>query len=140
MKLSKPAVEMPESLQHYWTMWNEPDVGLLRHHLDKAVTDDIVWADPMHFHIGKDALVHNASELKTSKPEYYFVIASELDVVHNRYRYQWHMKRKQRVLMRGLDIATLNDDGLIERVDGFFGPLSAIDEQRSGIPQALRGA
>lgn len=123
---------------HYWTMWNEHDVDKVRGHLDKAVSTDVVWADPLHHHVGRDALEENVRTLRTAKPEYYFVIASELDEHHNRYRYQWHMKRKHRVLMRGLDIATLSDDGLIERVDGFFGPLSEPSADASGIPAVLR--
>jgi len=129
---------MPDALRHYWTMWNEPDLGRLRSHLEQSVTADIVWADPLHFHTGIDALEANARELKSNKPEYYFVIASELDEHHGRFRYQWHMKRKHRVLMRGLDIATLNADGLIERVDGFFGSLADVAGSDSGVPAELR--
>lgn len=132
-------VDMPVALQHYWRMWNEDDLGLLRAHLEQAVTADVVWADPLHFHVGIDALEANARELKSAKPEYYFVIASELDAHHDRYRYQWHMKRKHRVLMRGLDIVTMNAVGLIERVDGFFGALKPpADDASSGVPRDLR--
>ena len=136
--MAKPFPSMPAALWHYWKMWNEPDPEQIRGHLDLAVSEDVLWADPLHSHIGRDALEANARELRTTKPEYLFVIASELDVHHDRYRYEWHMKRKHRVLMRGLDIATVNDHGLISRVDGFFGPLQEPGGDQSGIPLELR--
>ena len=34
--------------------------------------------------------------------------------------------------LRGFDVTTLNDDGLIERIDGFFGPLRLLRKQADG--------
>ena len=49
------------------------------------------------------------------------------------------MMRCDRVLMEGLDIVTIKPStGLIARVDGFFGHPTPIDDERSGIPPALR--
>ena len=31
---------MPQSMRHYWDMWNESDVEKIRHHLDLAVATD----------------------------------------------------------------------------------------------------
>lgn len=129
---------MPEPLVHYWTMWNEPDTALVRSHLDLAVAPDIEWADPQHFHTGRDALEKNVISLRTNKPQYRFVIASEIDNHHNRYRYQWHMMRRHRVLLRGLDIVTLDERGLICRVDGFFGETVPLQDTDSGVPDRFR--
>ncbi|MGI9596891.1 MAG: nuclear transport factor 2 family protein [Acidimicrobiales bacterium] len=129
---------MPDALRNYWTMWNEPDVEAVRGHLDLAVTADFVFADPMHFHIGRDALEQNVRQLRTSKPRYRFVIASELDAQNHCYRYEWRMMAKHRVLMRGFDFAQLDDSGLLRRVDGFFGELRPVDDADSHIPDFLR--
>jgi hypothetical protein len=36
---------MPNPLIHYWTMWNEPDIALVRSHLDRAVSPDVATPD-----------------------------------------------------------------------------------------------
>ena len=130
---------MPAALISYWTMWNESDLTAIRSHLDQAVSTDVEWVDPQHAFRGRDALEANVVELRTNKPEYRFVIASELDQHHDRIRYRWDMMRKHRVLMQGLDIVTFASDGLIARVDGFFGDHPApVAETGSGIPDQLR--
>ena len=43
---------------------------------------------------------------------------------HNRVRYHWNFTRRGRTLLRGFDVATIAESGLIERIDGFFGPRS----------------
>ncbi len=116
-------IEMPESMRHYWNMWNEPDVEQIRSHLELAVSDDVLFVDPLHQHQGKDALEANVRQLRSEKPKYSFVIASNIDGHSNRYRYRWNLMRRDRVLLKGFDVTTLNEDGMVERIDGFFGEL-----------------
>jgi hypothetical protein len=132
------SVPMPEVLQNYWAMWNETDLDAIRGHLNQAVASNITWADPLHFYLGRDALEANVRALRMDKPEYRFVLSSEIDAHHLRYRYEWQMMRRHRVLMQGLDIVTLDAEGLIERVDGFFGRVLEIDPEQSGVPVHLR--
>ena len=108
---------------HYWAMWNEIDLEKVRGHLDQAVTDDFVFCDPLHWHVGRDALEANVRQLRTDEPRAEFEVASGVDHHHNRYRYAWTFGRGGRVLMQGFDVATTAENGLIERIDGFFGPL-----------------
>lgn len=136
MALFDPTAQpMPEPLVHYWSMWNEPDVDRIRTHLDRAVAEGVVWADPRDFHTGRDALEANVRALRTAKPDYRFAIGSEVDGHNRRFRYRWHMMRRHRILLRGLDIVTIDDGGLIERVDGFFGEPLAIEASGSGVPE-----
>ena len=132
-------VEMPGALVAYWTAWNEHDLDLVRDHLEGAVERDVVWNDPRDSFVGIDQLEAAIRRLRTSKPSYRFVIASEIDHHHDRYRYRWDMLRGDRVLMEGLDIVTVSDGaGRIERVDGFFGHPTPISQTTSGIPPALQ--
>jgi SnoaL-like domain len=114
------------SFDHYWAMWNEMDPARVRGHLDRAVTDDFVFCDPLHFHVGRDALEANVHAFRADQPKASFEIGSGIDAHHNRCRYAWHLIRRGRVLVRGFDVATIADNGLIERIDGFFGELTAI--------------
>ena len=90
-------ISMPPALISYWNMWNETDLESIRRHLDQAVSTEVVWADPLHVHVGRDALEANVRTLRSDKPEYRFVIASEIDGHNQRLRYRWQMARKHRV-------------------------------------------
>jgi hypothetical protein len=131
---------MPTSLQFYWTAWNEQDLAAVPELLAQAVTVDVEWNDPRDSFVGRAELEAAVRRLRASKPECRFVIASELDHHHGRYRYRWDMLRRGRVLMEGLDIVTLDPrSNLIIRVDGFFGhPTPVAVDGNGGVPVALR--
>jgi hypothetical protein len=132
-------VAMPEALVAYWTAWNEPALERIRAHLVTAVTADVEWNDPRDSFVGIDELEAAIRRLRSSKPDYRFTIASEIDHQHDRLRYRWDMVRNGRTLMEGLDVVTLDPaTGLIGRVDGFFGHPTPIDGERSGVPLSLR--
>lgn len=114
---------LSESFDHYWSMWNETDLDLVRGHLEKAVSEDFIFCDPINFHVGREALEQNVRELRTSRPTIEFALGSGVDSHHNRSRYVWHLVDHGKVLVKGFDVATINDDGHIERIDGFFGSL-----------------
>jgi hypothetical protein len=107
----------------YFDMWRETDPAKIRQHLDLAVTDDFIFCDPLHFHVGRDALEANVRAFRSENPKLSLELGSGVDAHHNRVRYAWHIMLGRRVVMRGFDVATLADNGLIERVDGFFGEL-----------------
>ena len=132
-------VPMPDALQAYWTAWNEPDLERVPHHLARAVTHDVEWNDPRDSFVKIGELEQAVRRLRTGKPDYVFTIASEIDHHHNRLRYRWDMCRGSRVLMEGLDVVTLDPaSGLINRVDGFFGHPTPIDDGDSGVPRSLQ--
>ena len=121
--------KMPEAMEHYWAMWNELDLELVRGHLDQAVSEDFLFADPINFHQGRDALEANVREFRAERPAARFSLASRLDSHNQRYRYEWNLIEDGKVTLRGFDVTTLDEDGLIERVDGFFGPLRPLREK-----------
>jgi hypothetical protein len=130
---------MPDALVSYWTAWNEPDLPRIRAHLATAVTDGVERTDPRDAFVGIDELEAAIRRLRTTKPDYRFTIASEIDRHHDRLRYRWDMVRNGRTLMEGLDVVTLDPtSGLIVRIDGFFGHPTPIDGDDSGVPRSLR--
>ena len=129
---------MPPALVAYWTAWNATDPDAIGPLLDRAVTDDVAWHDPRDAFVGRAALHAAIVALRSAKPRYRFVIASEVDHHHGRHRYRWDMLSGDRVLMEGLDIATIDPaTGRIERVDGFFGHPTPV-RPTGGIPDHLR--
>lgn len=116
-----------EAFEHYWTMWNSADADKARHHLDLAVTEDFIFCDPVEYHTGRDALEQNVRQFKKRFPNASFELRSGFDNHHNRYRYRWDMLNRGKVVVEGTDVSTVADSGLIERIDGFFGPIPPPD-------------
>ncbi len=130
---------MPEPLVLYWAAWNEKNLDLVPSHLAHAVTHDVEWNDPRDSFVGITELEVAIRRLRTSKPGYRFVIASEVDHHHDRFRYRWDMINRGRTLMEGLDIVTVEpSEGLICRVDGFFGDPRPINHETTSVPAGLR--
>jgi hypothetical protein len=121
--MAGPNPDLPDAMQHYLAMWNELDMDRVRGHLDQAVSDDCVWMDPVNAHIGRDGLEKNVREFRTTFPTAELALASNVDSHNGRYRYEWLIINGDEVVLRGFDVTTLNEDGVINRVDGFFGTL-----------------
>jgi len=119
----QPPKDIPESMRHYFCMWNEIDPTLIRGHLDLAISEDCIWVDPQNSHVGRIGLENNVKAFRAKYPTAELDISSNVDGHNNRFRYNWIISEQGKTLMRGFDVATLNDDGLVERVDGFFGEL-----------------
>ena len=125
--MSSAEIELPEALQHYLRMWNEMEPDSIRSHLDQAVAHDCLWVDPQHNHVGRDALEANVRGFRARFKKASLQLGSNVDGHNNRYRYEWVIKMGNRLLLRGFDVTTINEEGLIERVDGFFGTLDRIE-------------
>ncbi len=111
------------ALDHYFVMWNETDPALVRGHLDLAVTEEFVFCDPLHDHVGRDALEQNVREFRAKYPHAVLGVSSGVDLHHDRCRYEWNITLKGRVMIVGFDAVRIAPSGLLDRVDGFFGPL-----------------
>ena len=120
------------SFDHYWAMWNETDPDKIRGHLEKAVTADFEFCDPLHFHVGYDGLEANVRALRAEHRDASFAAASAIDQHHNRLRYNWEFRKGRHLVFVGLDIVTMADNGLIQRIDGFFGPLAPLPATDAG--------
>ena len=117
------------ALDHYFAMWNQTDPSLVRGHLDLAVTDSFVFCDPLHDHVGRDALEQNVLEFRAKYRHAVLAVASGVDHHHNRCRYQWRITLKGRLVMAGFDAVRIADSGLLDRIDGFFGQLPELTTQ-----------
>ncbi len=117
----------PEALQNYFKMWNEIDPNLMRAYLDKAVALDCIWIDPQNSHIGRNGLEKNVRHFRSNFPDATLDICSNVDSHHRLYRYDWKIKTGDKLLIEGFDVTVLNEEGMIERVCGFFGRLKPIE-------------
>lgn len=114
------------AFDHYFAMWNETEPALVRAHLDQAVTEGFVFCDPLHDHVGRDALEANVREFRSTYPHAAVSLASAIDHHHDRCRYEWHITLKGKVRIVGFDAVRIAESGLLDRIDGFFGPLPSL--------------
>lgn len=110
----------PAAFDTYLAMWNEPDVDALMPYIEESCSPEVIFADPNEYTEGRDDLVAMAAKVKALIPGAAYRRVSGVDVQNRRYRYLWEIEFNGELLMQGMDVSTLNDDGLIERIDGFF--------------------
>lgn len=126
-----PPADAPDVLKRYLSAWNEHDPEAIRGHLDTCVSDACLWIDPLHQHTGLDALEANIREFRATYADAALGLGSNIDSHNGRHRYEWVITTgvgdARVVMIRGFDVVTVDDAGMIERVDGFFGEL-----ERSG--------
>ena len=127
--------EVPQVLRTYLSFWNERDAMRRSALLEQCVSTNVIFADPKDYHEGRAALADNATQLLAAYPSAVLSRTSGVDIQNRRHRYTWRIAVGDRVLMDGMDVTTLNEAGLIERIDGFFGPIRPHeDEGATGSP------
>jgi len=113
----------PESFDHMLAGWNETEPDRIRAHLDRALTDDVVFVDPTIVTKGRDEFEANVREFRHRWPDAVCRRTSEFDAHHDLYRYNWQITRGDAVLVLGFDVVELDTAQRVRKVMGFFGPL-----------------
>jgi hypothetical protein len=103
--------------------WNEPDPEKIRGHLEKALAADVVFIDPSVEAHGIDEFEANIRSAHATLPGALYSLTSDVDSHHRLHRYSWEISRDGEVILPGLDVTEIDDDGRVTRVLGFFGPL-----------------
>ena len=117
----------PPTFDHMLAAWNERDVGKIRGHLERALAPDVCFIDPSIETHGIDEFEANVREFRGKFPDAICQRASGIDSHHNLYRYAWEIHRGDTLMLPGFDVVQVDDAGRVERVEGFFGPLPAVD-------------
>ena len=120
---------MPDTkdlVQAYMDSWNEKDETKRRALLDKAWADDGRYTDPMSDAPGRDALVALIAQFHQQMPGATITATSGIDEHHGRLRFAWKMTGPDGATrMEGIDVGQLAEDGRLQSITGFFGPLPA---------------
>lgn len=115
--------DLPDSMRSMLAAWNEKDPEKIRSHLDKALSTDVVFADPNYLVEGIDAFEAMVREFLTNFPDAKCEHTSGFNEQHSRYRYEWLVSVGGVPAVAGMDVTTLNEAGKVARVDGFFGEI-----------------
>jgi len=115
-----------ETLQAYMDAWNEKDEAKRRALLNKAWADDGRYTDPMSDAHGREALVALIAQFQQQMPGASITATSGVDQHHDHLRFTWKMVAADGSTgIEGIDIGQLAEDGRIQSITGFFGPLPA---------------
>ena len=113
----------PESLDHMLAAWNEAEPGAVRAHLERALSPDVEFIDPSVVTHGIDEFQANVQDVHARLPGAEYLRTSGVDSHHNLYRYAWEIRREGDLVLQGFDVTEVDEEGLVRRVWGFFGPL-----------------
>ena len=119
--------DIPESFLYYLAAWNEADTTRIRAHLDRAVAADVLFVDPANTSRGPDELEAMIVSARKERPTAEYLRTSGVDGYNRRYRYEWEVRIDGKVVMPGMDVTTVDADGRIVQIDGFFGVLPPLE-------------
>ncbi len=113
-------------IDRYCDVWNEPDPGRRAALLEAVWAPGASYTDPSVHAAGGDELLAHIAKVRGRRPGAKVLRTSAVDAHHGLARFAWHVVQADGVaLPDGLDIAFISGDGArIERIIGFFGPLS----------------
>ncbi|GGH25571.1 SnoaL-like domain-containing protein [Cribrihabitans marinus] len=112
---------LQETVDTYGAAWRETDPAKRLELLETVWADDAVYVDPMARVEGRAALVAHIGEVLASTGGR-VEITSRPNAHHDVAHFTWHMVGPDgAILVRGHDMATLDTDGRIARLAGFFG-------------------
>ena len=121
-----PTVNESELIDCYCQVWNEPDADRRAELLALVWATDATYTDPSVHAPNADALLAHIARVRARRPGAKIQRTSQVDVHHALARFAWHVVQADgSALPEGLDLVFLTPDGRkIERIVGFFGPLS----------------
>jgi hypothetical protein len=105
-------------------MWNEPEATKRTSLAKEVFTDDGRLVDPPVEGTGHDGISEMMGAVRTQFADHSFRRVSAIDAHHDTLRYGWELVGPDgAVVIAGLDVGHLADDGRLRRITGFLGPL-----------------
>ena len=122
--------EITETIDTHLAGYCEADPERRRALLDQVWAADGEFVDPPLEGRGPEAIAALVDAVLQHFPDHRFRRTSEVDVHHGHARYAWELVGPDgpdgTVAITGLDVATLDADGRLTRIIGFFGELPAL--------------
>jgi hypothetical protein len=112
----------------YCEAWNVDDPAVRDRILAPVWADDATYTDPTVHTIGRAPLVAHIGTVCARYPGSRIVRTSAVDLHHRVFRFTWKKVLVDGTsLPEGIDFGELTAAGTIQRIIGFFGPVSRID-------------
>lgn len=118
---------LEDTIDLYCTAWTDQSDQKRLEILNQCVTTDINYVDPMADVTGISNLSKHINNVIVEQPGAFVVRLSKVDSHHNLARFSWHMMLANgSALPTGLDVVHFNDEGKLDKILGFFGPLISL--------------
>ena len=125
-----PTVErtVEQVVDTYLAMWNETDGARRAELIAAAWVETGHYSDPLLEAKGRAELSTMVDGLQAQFPNHTFTRTSGVDLHHGLARFGWQLAGPDgTVVIEGIDIAALADDGRLARIAGFFGDVPALE-------------
>ena len=111
----------------YMDAWNERDEAARLTLLARCWSERGRYVDPNVDLQGRPALAQHIAKVQASRPGTRLEFMSAIDVHHNVVRFLWRLVRADGTAGEvSVDFGELDEDGLLVRIVGFFGPAPAL--------------
>ncbi len=115
-----------EIIKTYTACWSEQDEGRRRALLDKVWAEDGTYQDPTADVAGREALVQHIGGFHQSMPGARIELASGVSEHHGHIYFAWRLITADgSTYVEGVDFGTVDADGRLSQIVGFFGPPGA---------------
>ncbi|MBL1078278.1 hypothetical protein JK358_28110 [Nocardia sp. 2] len=115
---------LDQLIDTYCAAWSSSDPAHRRLLLSEVLTEDASYIDPTVHTVGIGELLGHIDIVLARRPGAKVERTSRIDAHHGFVRFAWHVVQADgTALPDGLDLVELSDDGRIQRIVGFFGPL-----------------
>lgn len=120
--------EITTTVDRYIAMWNEEDPERRARLIEQAWTPEARYVDPLVAAEGHDGLSDMVAGVHAQFPGHRFARRSAVDVHHDQVRFAWDLTGPDGSLtVAGIDVATVDDDGRLRQVTGFFGEVETLE-------------
>jgi hypothetical protein len=114
-----------ELVDRYIAMWNETDAGRRRGLIAEIWVDGATYLDPVLSGEGRDGIDAMVKTLHEKYPDHRFKRTSDVNAHHDRAQFAWELGPEGGpALVKGIDFATLSNEGCLKSVTGFFTELN----------------
>lgn len=119
-------VALRELVDTHLAAWTETDPVRRAELIQKCWVNDGALVDPPLDGRGTDGISNLMAALQEHYPGHRFVRTSGIDHHHDTLRFSWELRRADgAVVLTGIDVGLLADDGRLTRISGFFADLPA---------------
>lgn len=117
------SVSLSDVLPAYGAAWRETDPEKRLELLNLAWSDDGVYRDPSAEAVGRTALSDHIGVVQSQQTGARIELTSGASHHHGHIYFTWRMLNAEgAVAINGIDFGTLDGDGRLSQIVGFFGP------------------
>ncbi len=117
-----------ETVLAYVEAWDTPDEQKRRDLVSRCWAADGEYRDPTNTARGRDELLALIASFRARLPGGRIPLASGVDGHHGMLRFRWVFIQPDGTRLDGFDIGELDEQGLLRRITGFFGPFPPLPE------------